>query len=190
MIRLYPSYDTVWYGISVITYTYKCFPRGEETILSLGGYPQTDAIEVFDQEKLKVWPLRDSNTQPSDLESDALPLRQGVLVIAAKILLYKKIKNWRKLTMKGNQWVSPFELKTTSWWPNIFRVWILRWGNLDLRWNLNPRFLVWLSEQLLLCFCIKSEWIQLGWTTTNEYCERSYQSKYGGKSFTVRPSIG
>ena len=27
----------------------------------------------------KVWPLRDSNTQPSDLESDALPLRQGVL---------------------------------------------------------------------------------------------------------------
>ena len=37
-----------------ITYTYKCFLRGEETILSLGGYPQTDAIEVFDQEKLKV----------------------------------------------------------------------------------------------------------------------------------------
>jgi len=30
-------------------------------------------------------------------------LRQGVLVIAAKILLYKKIKNSRKLTMKGNQ---------------------------------------------------------------------------------------
>ena len=60
--------------------------RGEETILSLGGYPQTDAIEVFDQEKLKVWPLRDSNTQPSDLESDALPLRQGVLVTYAKIL--------------------------------------------------------------------------------------------------------
>ena len=27
----------------------------------------------------KIWPLRDSNTQPSDLESDALPLRQGVL---------------------------------------------------------------------------------------------------------------
>ena len=28
-----------------------------------------------------IWPLRDSNTQPSDLESDALPLRQGVLLI-------------------------------------------------------------------------------------------------------------
>ena len=26
----------------------------------------------------KVWPRRDSNTQPSDLESDALPLRHGV----------------------------------------------------------------------------------------------------------------
>ena len=26
----------------------------------------------------KLWPRRDSNTQPSDLESDALPLRHGV----------------------------------------------------------------------------------------------------------------
>ena len=25
-----------------------------------------------------MWPRRDSNTQPSDLESDALPLRHGV----------------------------------------------------------------------------------------------------------------
>ena len=31
------------------------------------------------QEKGKYcWPRRDSNTQPSDLESDALPLRHGV----------------------------------------------------------------------------------------------------------------
>ena len=28
----------------------------------------------------KVWPRRDSNTQPSDLESDALPLRHGVII--------------------------------------------------------------------------------------------------------------
>ena len=28
----------------------------------------------------KWWPRRDSNTQPSDLESDALPLRHEVLV--------------------------------------------------------------------------------------------------------------
>ena len=27
----------------------------------------------------KVWPRRDLNTQPSDLESDALPLRHEVL---------------------------------------------------------------------------------------------------------------
>ena len=26
------------------------------------------------------WPRRDSNTQPSDLESDALPLRHGILI--------------------------------------------------------------------------------------------------------------
>ena len=32
----------------------------------------------------KIWPLRDSNTQPSDLESDALPLRQGVLMPTTK----------------------------------------------------------------------------------------------------------
>ena len=31
----------------------------------------------------KVWPRRDSNTQPSDLESDALPLRHGVVVKGA-----------------------------------------------------------------------------------------------------------
>ena len=28
--------------------------------------------------KKASWPRRDSNTQPSDLESDALPLRHGV----------------------------------------------------------------------------------------------------------------
>ena len=32
------------------------------------------------------WPLRDSNTQPSDLESDALPLRQGVLSLIVLVL--------------------------------------------------------------------------------------------------------
>ena len=36
-----------------------------------------------------MWPLRDSNTQPSDLESDALPLRQGVLVASSIARLYK-----------------------------------------------------------------------------------------------------
>ena len=35
-----------------------------------------------------MWPLRDSNTQPSDLESDALPLRQGVLVACSFAHLY------------------------------------------------------------------------------------------------------
>ena len=78
--------NSIWGRLSsFISGTYKFILRGEETILSLGGYPQTDAIEVFDQEKLKVWPLRDSNTQPSDLESDALPLRQGVLALSTQI---------------------------------------------------------------------------------------------------------
>ena len=35
----------------------------------------------------KTWPLRDSNTQPSDLESDALPLRQGVLTPVASDII-------------------------------------------------------------------------------------------------------
>ena len=32
----------------------------------------------FQTKKKSYWPRRDSNTQPSDLESDALPLRHGV----------------------------------------------------------------------------------------------------------------
>ena len=33
-------------------------------------------------QKIKYfWPRRDSNTQPSDLESDALPLRHGVMIV-------------------------------------------------------------------------------------------------------------
>ena len=38
-------------------------------------------IIVFNMwlKKYLLWPRRDSNTQPSDLESDALPLRHGVL---------------------------------------------------------------------------------------------------------------
>ena len=38
-------------------------------------------------EKQKIWPLRDSNTQPSDLESDALPLRQGVMIISLLFIM-------------------------------------------------------------------------------------------------------
>ena len=36
----------------------------------------------------KIWPRRDSNTQPSDLESDALPLRHGVNIYFAKNYKY------------------------------------------------------------------------------------------------------
>lgn len=35
------------------------------------------------ESKKVLWPRRDSNTQPSDLESDALPLRHGVTLIRA-----------------------------------------------------------------------------------------------------------
>ncbi len=38
-------------------------------------------ISGFVQTKKYCWPRRDSNTQPSDLESDALPLRHGVNAI-------------------------------------------------------------------------------------------------------------
>ena len=42
-----------------------------------------------------MWPRRDSNTQPSDLESDALPLRHGVpdrkcLVILGYLIFFFK----------------------------------------------------------------------------------------------------
>ena len=41
---------------------------------------------IFFQKKItmfkRLWPRRDSNTQPSDLESDALPLRHGVNLLA------------------------------------------------------------------------------------------------------------
>ena len=41
-------------------------------------------------QKIKYfWPRRDSNTQPSDLESDALPLRHGVY------WLYTSVVQWR-----------------------------------------------------------------------------------------------
>jgi hypothetical protein len=36
------------------------------------------AKDIPTRVKKIVWPRRDSNTQPSDLESDALPLRHGV----------------------------------------------------------------------------------------------------------------
>ena len=35
------------------------------------------------------WPRRDSNTQPSDLESDALPLRHGVIYQTSDKIKYK-----------------------------------------------------------------------------------------------------
>ena len=35
---------------------------------------------IYMVKKVWVWPRRDSNTQPSDLESDALPLRHGVII--------------------------------------------------------------------------------------------------------------
>ena len=36
---------------------------------------------------LKLWPRRDLNTQPSDLESDALPLRHEVLLTTCIVIL-------------------------------------------------------------------------------------------------------
>ncbi len=49
---------------------------------SLGGTSDYFFSSLTDQkgnEKKLDWPRRDSNTQPSDLESDALPLRHGVI---------------------------------------------------------------------------------------------------------------
>ena len=43
-------------------------------------------IFIYDWAKIWSWPRRDSNTQPSDLESDALPLRHGVIDITKRTL--------------------------------------------------------------------------------------------------------
>ena len=46
------------------------------------------------KKKKHIWPRRDSNTQPSDLESDALPLRHGVIVKeTGKFLCYNIAMN-------------------------------------------------------------------------------------------------
>ena len=65
-------------------------------------------FRVLGRRAEKVWPLRDSNTQPSDLESDALPLRQGVCrsnQILANILHQEKPKNL-KVIDKNNYHIS------------------------------------------------------------------------------------
>lgn len=51
------------------------------------------------QRKCYVWPRRDLNTQPSDLESDALPLRHGVftakfLINASRVSSFSHTLHW------------------------------------------------------------------------------------------------
>ena len=49
-----------------------------------------------DWQKLNRWPRRDLNTQPSDLESDALPLRHGVNYIR-----HSSLKWWFSATPRN-----------------------------------------------------------------------------------------
>ena len=70
-----------------------------------------------------VWPLRDSNTQPSDLESDALPLRQGVITKNDFILFYElKIIKFHTKIGKSHEpnknWCDRYCLGDVcwSWW--------------------------------------------------------------------------
>ena len=63
--------------------------------------------------KTHLWPRRDLNTQPSDLESDALPLRHGVLT--AKLEL--KMSSISGLMWPHNERIYSFSLIiSTSWW--------------------------------------------------------------------------
>ena len=45
-----------------------------------------------------MWPRRDSNTQPSDLESDALPLRHGISYLQVQQQIQNLYRNWIKFT--------------------------------------------------------------------------------------------
>ena len=53
--------------------------------------------QFYFQEKIS-WPRRDSNTQPSDLESDALPLRHGVrsicIIYACRVVQSDFCQGW------------------------------------------------------------------------------------------------
>ena len=61
---------------SSVAERWSCKPKVMSSIL-IGGMLFLTQVILSVCEK-RFWPRRDSNTQPSDLESDALPLRHGV----------------------------------------------------------------------------------------------------------------
>ena len=64
---------------SSVAERWSCKPKVMSSILIGGSLLFLKSCQVLLLAKKKVgWPRRDSNTQPSDLESDALPLRHGV----------------------------------------------------------------------------------------------------------------
>ena len=96
-------------------------------------------LQILDDEPLapkNPWPRRDLNTQPSDLESDALPLRHGVIVCGAlhhvawahPLLVRTMRVAWGCGTQRAvNLWLlSPLINQSISWqiqenqsWPDI-----------------------------------------------------------------------
>ena len=69
---------------------------GKKYFCKINQYSVARALQVWTLHKSDMkltkylWPRRDSNTQPSDLESDALPLRHGVSLIILHTILSPK----------------------------------------------------------------------------------------------------
>ena len=63
---------------SSVAERWSCKPKVMSSILIGGRLFLHRALSCIHQIQKYCWPRRDSNTQPSDLESDALPLRHGV----------------------------------------------------------------------------------------------------------------
>ena len=68
------------------------------------------------KESKVIWPRRDSNTQPSDLESDALPLRHGVNQVPPRFELGSLDSKSRVLT------ITPWDHSYTKGYKH--KIWI------------------------------------------------------------------
>ena len=85
---------------SSVAERWSCKPKVMSSIL-IGGtksFDLNDLLAWFKTAK-QCWPRRDSNTQPSDLESDALPLRHGVNQVPPRFELGSLDSKSRVLTI-------------------------------------------------------------------------------------------
>ena len=76
--------------------------------------------------KKNLWPRRDSNTQPSDLESDALPLRHGVIVPTEPVKSRNNFEHSRLEIRETMWWTSQLEFMNcghTTWFIYFAKPW-------------------------------------------------------------------